>query len=202
MTVRAMHQAGPTPYYFGGVGYMDLQNNPVFDRTARAGRILGRARMHNSKNFKFSPNQQDITGESAQLMVWHVDVASSANINIGAIPSLPVSRNGGPDIVVTTLLNGCTFACEPTANAVNMAHIQPTGGATAASLETDVLNNGSVGGGGVPATNVFGGERCYTAASNDVTIIGVRNGAQWQIYAQIHPRNQRTISRVVELFSG
>lgn len=201
--VRAMHQSGPTQYWFGGTGYVDLQGRTVYDRTARPGSVPGNLRMHNSKNFKFSPRQADLVGNPVQLMAWHIDVSPSAGIALGGIPSLAVSRTGGPDIVLTTLLNGCSFVCEPTAHNVLMAHVQPTGGTTAAQLETDILNTGALAGGaGVAAKRAFGGGRCYTAASNDVTIVGVRSQQQWRMFAQIHPRNQKHTDNVVEFFTG
>lgn len=203
LTVRAMRQSGPTQYWFGGTGYVDLQGRTVYDRTARPGGVLGNRRMHDSKNFKFSPHPGDLVGDPVQLMAWHVEVSPSAAIALAGIPSLPVSRIGGPDIVLTTLLNGCTFVCQPTAHSVLMAHVQPTGGTSAADLETGIMNTGVLAGGaGAAPKLVFGGSRCYTAASNDVTIIGVRSGRQWRMFAQIHPRNQKHTSRVVEFFTG
>lgn len=201
MTVRAMGQSGPTAYWLGGTGYVDLEGRPVYNRTARPGRVLGTLRMQESKNFKFSPNRNDLIGTPAQLMVWHVDVTPSASIVNDQVPALAVSRNGGPDIMVTTLLNGCTFACEATPHAVLMAHVQPTGGTTAPQLETYIMNRGALVG-GAGARRAFGGGRCYTAMSSDVTIVGVRAGQQWRIFAQIHPRNEKETSEVVEFFTG
>ncbi len=204
MTVRAMHQSGPTNFLFGGTGYVDIHTgNPVYNRTQRPGSILGTHHMHDSKNYKFSTDPADLIGTPAQVMAWHVDVSASAGIALGNIPSLAVSRNGGPDLMVTTLLNGCTFICEARANDVLMAHVQPTGGTTAAQLETDVINTGVLAGGGAAGSGIaFGGGRSYTANNNDVTIIGIRNGTQWQVFAQIHPRNVKSTVNVVEIFNG
>lgn len=200
---RAMHQSGPTQYWFGGTGYVDPHGRTVYDRTARPGRILGNLRMHDSKNFMFSPDPHNLAGTPVQVMAWHIDVFASADIVLGGIRARAVSRTGGPNIVLTTLLNGCTFVCEPTAHSVLMAHVRPTGGTSASQLETDIINTGAlVGGVGVAAKRTFGGGRCYTAASNDVTIVGVRSGQQWRMFAQIHPRGLRNISRVVEFFTG
>jgi hypothetical protein len=174
----------------------------VYDRTRRPGSILGNLNQHNSKNFKFSPRQPDLLGNDyVHVMAWHVDVSGAGSIALGAIPSLSVSRTGGPDIMVTTLLNGCSFICEPRANDVLMAHVQPTGGITGAQLETNIINTGAlVGGGG--GSSVFGAARCYSSAANDVTIIGVRTNTHWRVFAQIHPGGQRTVLNVVEFFNG
>jgi hypothetical protein len=203
ITERAMHQSGPTPYYFGALGYVALNGTVVYDRTPRKGRYLGSLRMHNSKNFKFARSGTSVVGNTVNLMAWHVDVVGSATVPVGAIPSLAVSRGGGPNIVLTTLLNGCSFVCEARVHDVLMAHVQPTGGTSAAQLETNITNNGAlVGGAGAGAVTVFGGGVSYTAANSDVTIIGVRQGVAWELYAQIHPRNQRTIANVVQFFNG
>jgi hypothetical protein len=203
MVVRAVGVSGQTAYNFGAQGIVDLQGRTIYDRTPRPGRYLGTWRMHNSKNFIFTPHAGAIVGASLNVQVWHVDVSPSHTIALGAIPSLPVSRNAGPDIVVTTLLNGCSFVCEPDANDVLMAHVQPTGGITAGALETGILNTGIlVGGGGAVVQTVFGGARCYTAMNDDVTIVGVRRAQQWQMFAQIHPRGQRQVTQVSQFFQG
>jgi len=203
ITERAMGQPGPTPYFLGALGYLDLQNRIVYDRTPRPGSILGNLRMHNSKNFKFAPRQGPLVGVTAPVMVWHVDVQPSAAMVVGAIVPQQVGRGGGPDIMVTTLLNGCTFICEATVNDVLMAHVQPTGGTTAALLETNIINNGAlVGGGGVGSCTAFGGGIGYTAANTDVTIVGVRDNQAWSVFAQLHGRNQRNITGVVNFFNG
>ncbi|MBX3585719.1 MAG: hypothetical protein KF796_03660 [Ramlibacter sp.] len=199
---RAMHQSGPTQYWLGALGYVNLQGQTVFDRTPRPGSILGTWRMHNSKNFKFARNQGAVVGVTAPAMVWHVDVVGAAAINVAAIPSLQVSRVGGPDIMVTTLLNGCTFACEARVNDVLMAHVQPTG-TTAALLEANVIANGALANGGaVGSLTAFGGNLGYNPGASDVTIVGVRTNGAWALYAQIHPRNQRAITQVVNFFNG
>lgn len=202
VTERAMRQSGPTAYLFGGTGYRDLQGNAVHDRTARPGRFLGSLNMHRSRNFKFTQNQGQLLDAPVQVMAWHIDVAPSSGLALGNLPATRVSRDNGPEIVLTTLLNGCSFVCEPTPTHVLMAHIQPTGGVNAAQLESSLINGGGFGGGGGHNATVFGGARCYTALTNDVTIIGVRSGQRWRMFAQVHPRGARQVSDVVEFFSG
>ena len=199
---RAMGQNGPTQYWFGAIGHT-VNGRQVYDRTARPGRILGNLRMHNSKNFKFSQHHFQLLGDMIQPMVWHVDVSAANAIAINNIPSVQVSRGGGPDVVVTTLLNGCTFACEPRPTHVLMAHVQPLG-TTPALLETNVTANGILAGGTVVgAATVFGGGISYQPANHDVTIIGVRDVQQrWNMYAQIHPRGTRECGNVVQFFQG
>ncbi len=202
-TVRAMHQSGPTEYWFGETGYHDtVSHQDVYDRTPRPGRFLGRLRMHNSKNFKFSTNTTNLLGEPVKVEAWHVDVLQSSNFNhFGEIEPLRVSRQYGPRLMVTTLLNGCTFFCQPTEDDVLMAHIQPIG-ISGTALETGILNTGAFNGFKETAGKIaFGLGRCYTSF-DDVTILGIRFGQNWRVFAQIHPRTQRHISKVVEIFTG
>src|ERR1700744_536500 len=119
-----MHTAGITQYYFGADGLIMPDGTIDYRRTPRPGSILGSWRMHDSKNFQFTPHRNLLVGDMVPTMVWHVDVTEAHTTNLAQIPPLAVSRNGGPDLVVTTLPNGCTFVCEPAANNVLMAHLR------------------------------------------------------------------------------
>jgi hypothetical protein len=203
LSVRTMFTSGVTEYWFGGVGQVMGDGNVVYTRTPRPGSILGSLHMHDSKNFKFSPYRFELVGDPIKTMAWHVDVTESHTTNLAQIPPLAVSRHGGPDLVVTTLLNGCCFVCEPAVNAVFMAHLRPTGGTHADQLENTVINTGAFnGGGGVGAKVAFGGARSYNVTDHDVTIVGLRDSGRWRMFAQIHPRNQRATLAVVEFFNG
>ncbi|HEX8813459.1 MAG TPA: hypothetical protein VF742_15830, partial [Terracidiphilus sp.] len=132
-TTRAMNVSGPTNYYFGArsSGVQDQHGNMLPSRTARPGSILGTLRMHDSKNYLFVPpgpvNLNNIAGASVHMLVWHVDVISRGALpNMQSIPPLRVSKINGPDIMVTTSLNGCTFCCETVGNDVFMGHVRPT----------------------------------------------------------------------------
>jgi hypothetical protein len=88
-----------------------------------------------------------------------------------------VPRGGAvADIMVTTLLNGCTFVCQEVGNNVLMAHVQPIG---------------------------LTGNQLYNSQTDEATIIGVRTGRKWRVFAQVHPQGgDRRILRVVEVFAG
>jgi hypothetical protein len=211
MCSRVMHNNGQAQVWFGAQGYIDQSGTEIYNRTPRPGRILGTRRMHDSKNFKFSanhaPNNLEVFDNPVQVGVWHVDVYPSATTNLANIPSLEVSRGGGSDIVITTLLNGCTFLCQPTTDFVRMAHIQPTGGTTSGALETNVRANGIFNSpnvvAGQGAITVFGGGTGYTNLTSDVTVAGSRTAqGRWRVYAQIHTRYTRTITDVIEIFEG
>ena len=205
LVVRAKGQSGPTTYWFGGVGYVHSRGKTFYNRTARPDKILGELWMHDSKNFKFATDRRDLVGSPAQVMAWHVDVVGSdSNAIVGNIvPALAVSRNGGPDIVLTTLLNGCTFACDPTPHSVLMAHVQPKGeGTTGENLHVRIESGGMQlqGSQGLAGKRTFG--RINYTANDDVTIIGVRSGTRWRMFAQVHTRNEKDRTRVDEFFSG
>ncbi len=196
---RAMNVNGIAQYLLGATGTVLMGGQIQFDRTPRPGRILGGLHTHNSKNFRFTRVAGAVVGGSVTTLVWHVDVQQANAINVGQIAPVPVSR-AGPDIMVTTLLNGCSFVCEAVGPNVLMAHIQPTGTSSPA-LEAQLHATGALVGGGPPGTlSVFGGHQ-YNAYE-DATVIGVRHGQNWHLFAQVHPRGTRNISRVVEFFVG
>lgn len=213
-TTRANGVSGPTNFYFGArsSGQLDPQGNKLPSRTPRPGSILGTLHMHDSKNFLFVPpaHQGNIAGPSQHLLVWHVDVTPRAGLpNLQSIPPLRVSKAAGPDIMVTTSLNGCTFCCETVGNDVFMAHIQPTN--TGALLATEFNNGGARNGGQFVGGNgnltYFGSDGTnlgYDAGQNNVTVIGVRLANTWRVFAQkqspINVGNQ--VTGVVEFFVG
>ena len=193
--------SGQSTYYFGATGMVRLDGTIEYNRTARPGAILGSWRTHMSKNFKFSVNPALLAGATEKLRVWHVDVQHSSDIGEhDRVPALAVSRSDGPDLMVTTLLNGCTFMCEPVENAVLMAHVRPMG-KTGAALHAD-MGARRMEGGGLRAHGAYGAATDDRADQQDVTIIGVRGYRQWKVFAQRHPRNQRTIQKVECIFNG
>jgi hypothetical protein len=203
------HGSGQIDYSFAATGVM-RNGREVYDRTQRPGRILGQCRMHNSKNFKFAPTGNaagtaNFLGARESLPVWHVDVVMSDTIAIGAIPFLQVA--GGPDIMVTTLLSGCSFVCEAMGASVLMAHVMPRGQTSTALA--DAIGAGGHFNGSVTDVSYYGGNEAtrgaglgYNAQANDVTVVGVRLRNFWHIYAQKHTRRGRDILSVTEFFHG
>lgn len=213
-TTRTNGINGAASYHFGArsSGVQDRHGNMLPSRTARPGSILGTLNMHNSKNFVFVPpgQQGNIAGGSQHVLAWHVDVTPRATLtNLQSIPPLRVSKTNGPDIMVTTSLNGCTFCCETVGNDVMMAHIQPTN--TGAALANEFNNGGGRNGGQFVGGNgnltYFGSDSTnqgYDAGQNNVTVIGVRLGNMWHVFAQkqspINIGNQ--VAGVTEFFVG
>lgn len=201
ITESAGLASGPTLYYGGGLGYTDEDGELVFDRTQRRGRILGVLRRHNSKNFKLTTHQFRLLGTNAPLNACHIAVTAANTIgNFGAMPSHSVPRTPG-SVMVTTLLNGCTFAMHSRLATVEMVHIQPIG-TTPAALAGNVIANGAMAVHAGPIA-AFGSGAGYDHTVEDVTVIGRCTGAGlWKVYAQVHTRQQRNILRVDKIFEG
>jgi hypothetical protein len=194
-TMGAINSSQHT-FWFGGTGFTNQNNQTVHDRSP----VQGTFRMHQRKNFLFTPNQPSLIGTSIQVPVWHVAVIQMGlPFNMGAVAPLQVSTSMGADIMVTTILNGCSFCCDPYQNGILMSHLMPGGGNTGDQLEQDIIATGlyeSVQGDFQGANGalhrgqgtVFGAHSGYTANANDVTIVGVRTGTHWRVYAQRHTR--------------
>jgi hypothetical protein len=87
---------------------------------------------------------------------------------------------GGPDIVVTTELTGCSFIVRERQNALNVVHIQPPQGVSGENLQAQLSTTAG-------NTAVYG-RGDYNNGLRAATIIGVRRG-EWRIYAQKNNSN-------------
>ncbi|HVZ46957.1 MAG TPA: hypothetical protein VHA82_24330 [Ramlibacter sp.] len=151
------------------------------------------------KNFQLVPSWGQIQyshfGELA-FPVWHVPVVESTNITWNDIQRWEdIPRDGGSDIMVTTLLNACSFVCVGMQDCVRMMHVQPSGGLT----NYDVMQRVSL---------IQGGQYCsapfdYNPVTTEVTIIGIRRDRRWTVYAQSHVRDGSfNIKAVWTVFDG
>jgi hypothetical protein len=97
---------------------------------------------------------------------------------------------GGPDIMLTSQLTGCTFGTGmPAANgSLLVSHIQPPVAAvgTRQDLHNTMANRLGAGGHIFERENQPAGG--YGAGANAATIIGVRANNQWRFYAQVWSR--------------
>lgn len=203
---RKTGQNGIVDYLFQALGSITASGKEEFNRTLRPGSILGNLNKHASKNFKFSPAAQKIVpggiGEIAKTSAWHVDVFPSNNIDLSEIPNCEVLRKGGPSLMLTTLLNGCTFVCQPEKDLVRMTHIQPRA-TSGKDLEVALSKTGKLKGTSVSSLVSFGANSGYRSDSEDVTIIGVRTGAgNWRVFAQTHPASRNENVKISEIFNG
>lgn len=136
---------------------------------------------HDGRKYKVAPQKYGFGGDA--FAAWHVPVDSSSNVTFSSLTAVPVSRQGGPDIVLTTQLTGCCFACASNNDMVFMQHVQPQG-TTPAKLASD-MGGGSFSGVG-PIQMAFGSDGVsYDNAKNRVIIVGLRTQRTWRIYAQI-----------------
>ena len=195
---------GETPYWLSAYTQANVAGQIEYERAPRPGRFLGNLHTHNSKLFKLEP--YDLAprpaGQGMIVSAHHVPVVHSNALIINAMQGTQVPR-GGADIMVTTLLNGCTFVCQEVGNNVLMAHVQPIG-LKGNQLATNITNTGAFNIPGAQAGPLRSfGPGAYNSQTEEATIIGVRAGRKWRVFAQLHPRDgSRGILRVVEVFVG
>jgi hypothetical protein len=149
----------------------------------RPGSIMGNLKMHATESFA-------IRSAAAMMALaaghgGHAFQAHSIHMDVGtAAMGFYVLGAGGPNIMVTGQLSGCSFVMIPGAIAgqVRVAHVQPqgmTGQALAAQLT------------GIANSQVYGASATtgnYDAVDRAASIIGCRIGGQWCIYAQKQDR--------------
>jgi hypothetical protein len=207
LKISRSRDAGETAYWLSAASHLNPQGQTVYDRVPRPGRILGNLHMHESKTFKLDPFGQgpQLAGQGVIVFAYHVPVVQSNTLNVAAIPATRVARAGPvPDIMVTTLLNGCTFVCQEVGDNVLMAHVQPAGGLRGSQLATDIASRGAFNNAGAQAGPLHSfGANVYDSQTEEATIVGVRSGRRWHVLAQIHLRgHEKRILRVVEVFTG
>jgi hypothetical protein len=75
-----------------------------------------------------------------------------------------------------------------------MAHAQPIG-LTGNQLATNITNTGAFNIPGAQAGPLRSfGPGAYNSQTEEATIIGVRTGRKWRVFAQLHPREHRKMS--------
>jgi hypothetical protein len=182
-----------------------LRDNPLKFLRKQIIRIAGHPAAAGPQQYYFypkqaTPNAWDISCysppgvQSAGFMAWSVPMLFSNVVNNAGLAGVEALDNGGPDLMVTGLLNGCTFCIEPTANGVRMTHVKPSGGTNAVALQNGLAIQGRFAGGGGGPVQTFGMSTEYSG-TEDATLIGVREPAGWRIYAQIHTRMTQNILR-------
>ena len=187
--------AGPTQYYLGG----QSDGGPGGGVMRWGGGRFTRG----SKELYFKPANLrfQLAPQNVEANVWVIPTHFSTTVhNYAAMNAVPVM--GGVDIMVTTLLNGCTFCCaNRQGGGVLMKHIQPKNGLNGTTLAQAVQANGGFFN-QIPGTFRFfgGGGLGYDQDREDVTIVGVNRGGNWSVYAQTHPLG-RGIGRVTKIFS-
>lgn len=186
--------AGPTNYLFGSMGEDGAGGVRTHARGPR--RSFGR---QGRRKFRFEPmgNDWNLTDDHVQTMVYHLPVTHANAQNLTAMDSVQLSRNGGPGIMITTMINACSFACVGRDNDVLVQHLRPIG-IDAATLVGN-LTGGGFFNGSTDHPTVFGPDQGYAYGDQDATVIGLRVGDRWRFYVQTHPRGQRDVTAVTLL---
>jgi hypothetical protein len=120
-------------------------------------------------------------GAPVQLAVFGVQVLPFAAVNPAALPAAQLPAVGA-DFMATALLTGCAVVMQPLilGSGPFVAHIQPDIGQTGEQLQAQL--QGARFAGSAHATGVYG--RLNYPQPQRATVIGLRDGAHWTLYAQ------------------
>lgn len=157
-----------------GVAQYALENR---GGALRPGSILGTKKLHGTEAFNIRATASGIHAANS-----HIFQAHSVHMDLGYAAMLYYRLNMmGPNIVVTGQLSGCTYVIQPAVGGgVDVAHIQPVGGMTGATLAANIKANH-------PNAFVYGataGRGFYDSDKRVVSIVGVRIGGGWSLYSQ------------------
>jgi hypothetical protein len=160
-----------------GVIQYHLNNRNYGNKTSRPDNILGTRSMHGTEAFSISSGASPMCHS---FNAYSIEMVQS-NVTPIALYTLPT---GGPNIMVTGALTGCSFIIDHgPGGTIRCAHLQPNG-ETGAQLHARLKPLGYA--------KVYGRERydhLYDSTNplsydRTVTIIGVRNGGKWKVFAQ------------------
>jgi hypothetical protein len=144
----------------------------------------------NREKIRFSKlRMRKSTLAADEFDAWYVAMVVSGS-GVQTTHSM-VPGAGGPDILLTSQLSGCTFGIgSATASGGRLvSHIQPLGTATGRTdMHTEMLAGLNTGGvdslfekENRPGAHSYGGN-----ANNRASVIGVRHNGQWGFYAQTY----------------
>jgi hypothetical protein len=140
-------------------------------------------------SLKISSNALALGPHAVLVPAHSVQMITHANTPpLGQIPGYLLDGNG-PDLMLTGMLNGCSFVMKANANrtAVRCAHLQPQLGAGQGSALNVHCINGAAFVGDAGPVLVYGRNSYPDGAglSRSSTVLGVRRAGAWEIYAQI-----------------
>lgn len=132
-------------YYFGGA----VDNNDTTRALRRGAGCFSKGSkvlnfVPHSVLFQLAPGDNNVLPQNlVATAVWVVPAELATTVvNYAALAGGVI--NGGPDIMITTLLNGCSFCCADSPGGVLMKHIQPVGATNHAVLATTLSNTGAL----------------------------------------------------------
>lgn len=163
---------------FGANRPSGVTNYVLLNRAAsmRPGSVLGRLRMHETESFDIKPASFLGPGHVGHTFPAHLVRMDegTANMNFYRLDA------SGPPIMLTGELSGCSLVMLPgTGGHVEVAHVRPrqqTGQQLYGTLKA-ALPNGEIYGASGTSGHYDSDDRC-------VSIIGVRTGGQWFLFAQ------------------
>lgn len=137
-----------------------------------------------------------------EFNAWYIamaDVSAGVGTTHFTLPG-----NGGPDIMLTSQLSGCTFGVGSDTGGGSrlVSHIQPDNGQNA----RQTLHNTMVGGLNNNVDGLFErenqpGKKSYESVKNRATVMGLRVGTAWQFWAQTYKagtnREIYSVTRIV-----
>ncbi len=84
----------------------------------------------------------------------------------------------GRTVMVTSKINGCTFGIGSNGGARIVSHLRPPSSTPQGRMELERGTVGGIGGGGVVNARIM------STGTENGTVVGIRNGANWTFYAQ------------------
>jgi hypothetical protein len=122
-------------------------------------------------------------------------VEGNTPYNVVALDGYVLDGNG-PDIMVTGMLNGCSFLMKANADKtqVRCAHLRPAAGANGGEMLNVRMVNNAQFHGDAGALAVYGRNNYpNTLSGRSSTVIGVRKGGVWGIYQQQFDGNWKVL---------
>jgi hypothetical protein len=180
---------------FGATSASGVQSYAMINRgvSLRPGHILGTHRMHETESFDI--RSVAAMGAIGPLTARYAFLAHSIHMDLGTAQMKFYRLGaGGPPIMVTGELSGCSFVMvDAGGGQVDVAHVKPTG-----QIGKDLFGNLSR----VKDFVVYGAGGTHGNYDSDTrlaSIVGVRDGAQWRIFAQKRDKDAEDI-RIVSAY--
>ena len=141
----------------------------------------------------YGANKGRVTVKAVNVMTTKYAVVSA---DLGALPTVDTAVDASCDLLLTTQFTGCTFCFARSPDGSNMlaAHIDPGlgTGVSGTAMSQSIRGGGGLAGAGnggafqaygrVPnKSGLFG----YPVSAAQMTIVGVRDAGDWNLYSQI-----------------
>lgn len=144
---------------------------------------LGTTHQRDEIGFEVQLNQPVLYAGGGQQRVWYVRMQEMNQTAVDTHFCLP--RVGGPDLMLTSMLSGCSFGVgNPSHGGQMVSHIRPPnalGGTQGMSADQlDPLVEAGLGSG----TRALFSRTTQTGYTDQASIIGVRRNGDWGFYAQ------------------